>query len=141
MEHLKKKNYINNIISIPFIVLLIIPFVFLDLCVEIYHRICFPLYGIKIVNRSKYIILDRYKLDYLTGVQKSNCAYCEYINGLLKYVTEIGARTEKYWCAIKHSKKDGVYPDHHKDFLEYGDVTTFSKEYKQELTNLENKHE
>ncbi len=141
MEHLQKNNRINNIISIPFIVALIIPFIFLDLCVEIYHRICFPLYGIPIVERSKYLIFDRYKLDYLDTFQKTNCTYCAYINGLLKYITEIGAQTEKYWCGIKHNQKDAIYPEHQKDFLEYGDGTAFSEKYNQNLTNLQDKHE
>ncbi len=141
MEHLQKNNRINNIISLPFIGILIVPFLFLDICVEIYHRLCFPLYGIPIVDRSKYLIFDRYKLDYLNNIQKTNCTYCAYINGLLKYITEIGAQTEIYWCSIKHSKKDAIYPEHQKDFLEYGDAATFSNKYKQNLTNLKNKHE
>ena len=141
MEHLQKNNRINNIISLPLIGILIVPFVFLDICVEIYHRICFPLYGIPIVDRSKYLIFDRYKLDYLDTIQKTNCTYCAYINGLLKYITEIGAQTETYWCGIKHSKKDAIYPEHQKKFLDYGDSVAFAKEYKQNLTNLENRHE
>lgn len=141
MKYLHNNNHINHIISIPFIWLLIIPFVFLDLCVEIYHRICFPLYGLPIVERSKYIVFDRYKLDYLDTVQKTNCTYCAYINGLLRYVTEIGAQTEKYWCAIKHAREDAIYPKHHDDFVEYGDNAAFYREYKQDLTNLENEHE
>lgn len=141
MEHLQKNNRINNIISLPFIAFLIVPFLLLDICVEFYHRICFPLYGIPIVDRSKYLVFDRYKLNYLNTVQKTNCAYCAYINGLLKYITELGAQTEKYWCAIKHGRKDVIYPEHHKDFIEYGDEAAFYKNYKQKLTNLENEHE
>ena len=141
MEHLQKNNRINNIISLPLIGILIIPFLLLDLCVEAYHRICFPLYGIPIVERSKYLIFDRYKLDYLNNTQKINCTYCAYINGLLKYITEIAAQTEIYWCAIKHNKKDAIYPEHQKNFIDYGDSITFNKKYKQNLTTLENKHE
>lgn len=143
MKYLEKNNTLNHIISVPFIWLLIIPFVFLDICVEIYHRVCFPLYGIPVVKRKKYIIVfDRTKLDYLNTVQKGNCAYCGYINGLLKYVTEIAAQTENYWCAIKHDKKeDIVLPKHHEDFVEYDDSKAFHKEYKQNLKNLEDKHE
>ncbi len=141
MEHLTKNNTINNIISIPIIGILIVPFLFLDLCVEFYHRVCFPLYGIPIVDRSKYIIFDRYKLNYLNNTQKINCTYCAYINGLLQYITEIAAQTEIYWCAIKHSKKDAIYPKHHENFLDYGDNAAFVKKYKQNLTNLKGKHE
>jgi len=48
--------------------------------------------------------------------------YCGYGNGLLHYTSVIAAQTEKYWCSIKH-KTDPTFipPEHHKDFLEYGD--------------------
>jgi hypothetical protein len=113
----------------PFIWFLIFPFAILDISVEIYHRICFPLYGIPLVKRSDYIIFDRYKLNYLGEVQKLNCTYCAYMNGLLRYVTEIGAETERYWCAIKHAKEEGRYPEHHKDFIDYGDESAFREVY------------
>lgn len=129
MEYLQKTNTTKHIISIPFIYLLIIPFALLDVFVELYHHICFPLYGLPLVKRSKYIIFDRYKLDYIDGMQKTNCTYCAYINGLLKYVTEISAQTEKYWCAIAHANEDGHYPEHHKDFIPYGDKHVYHEKY------------
>jgi hypothetical protein len=130
MKYLEKENHIKHMISVPFIWFLIIPFVFLDICVEIYHRVCFPLYDIPIVNRSKYIVFDRYKLNYLTNFQKTNCTYCAYVNGLLRYITEIGAQTELYWCAIKHAKVDAVYPEHHNKFIDYGNQKVFEDKIK-----------
>jgi len=129
MHYLHKKNDFNHILSIPFIWLLIFPFAILDISVEIYHRVCFPLYHIPLVKRSDYIIFDRYKLNYLGEVQKLNCTYCAYMNGLLRYVTEIGAETERYWCAIKHAKKEGTHPKHHEDFVAYGDEANFHEKY------------
>jgi len=41
-------------------------------------------------------------------------------------VSEIAARTEKYWCGIKHQPARGFHePKHHKDFLKYGDEKAF----------------
>lgn len=113
----------RHLLSSPIIYGMIIPMVFLDLCTEIYHRICFPLYGIPYVNRSRYIKIDRYKLSKLNGMQKLNCVYCGYVNGLLHYVSRIAGETEIYWCGIKHSpSKDFSPPEHHKDFIDYQEM-------------------
>lgn len=112
----------------PIVYVMIIPLVFLDICLEAYHRLCFPLYGIPRLKRSQYFQFDRQKLSYLTGWEKINCTYCTYANGLLLYASMIVAYTEQYWCSIKN-KKDAIHiePAHHKDFLEYGDKKQFEK--------------
>ncbi|MCH9740876.1 MAG: hypothetical protein K0U38_08570 [Epsilonproteobacteria bacterium] len=56
------------------------------------------------MKRSDYVVLDRYNLFYLDKVEKINCLYCEYFNGVIGYVREIAARTEQFWCPIKHSR-------------------------------------
>lgn len=95
---------------------------------EIYHRICFPLYQIPQVKRSNYIKIDRHKLEYLNGFDKVGCIFCGYANGLIHYAQVIGGETEKYWCGIKHQQsKSFVEPSHHKDFLDYGDKDSFEK--------------
>jgi hypothetical protein len=76
-------RFIRHTISIPFIYGMGIVLVIFDIGVEIYHRICFPLYGIPLVNRKEYIKIDRVKLGYLNLVQKFNCLYCGYANGLM----------------------------------------------------------
>jgi hypothetical protein len=43
------------------------------------------------------MIFDRTHLAYLNLVEKINCAYCSYGNGLAAYLREIAARTEQYW--------------------------------------------
>ena len=50
-----KHQKLRNIISSPIIWVMIIPIILCDICIEIYHRICFPLYGIAYVKRSHYI--------------------------------------------------------------------------------------
>ncbi len=122
------KRWFLHSLSMPIIYGGIIPLVMFDIYLEIYHQICFRLYGLPLVKRGEYIKIDRYKLKYLPWYEKINCAYCGYGNGWVHYASEILARTEKYWCGIKHAKyKNFNEPAHHKDFLEYGDEKGYKK--------------
>lgn len=118
---------IKHIVSAPIIYSVILPLVFLDIFVTIYQHICFRLYGIPLVQRSKYIVIDRQHLAYLNVIEKFNCMYCGYGNGLMSYVTEIIACTEQYWCPIKHASK--VLGAHRltENFIDYGDVEAYRK--------------
>lgn len=116
------------VLTAPIIYSLIIPFALLDIFVTIYQWLCFPFYGIPKVKRSAYFNYDRMKLDYLNIVEKLNCAYCSYGNGVIAYVREVAARTEQRWCPIKHARKrldmHGRYPL----FTEYGDGEQYRNE-------------
>lgn len=118
-------------IATPFILSIIIPVVFSDILVEIYHRICFPLYGIPYVKRSRYIrVLDREKLSYLTWYEKLECAYCGYVNGWFHYASVIAGKTENHWCAIAHLETRGYIPtEHEKSFAKYGDGAALRRRY------------
>jgi hypothetical protein len=110
-------------LSFPFIWFMLFPVAILDFFMEIYHHICFPLYGIKLVKRNKYIKIDRHKLSRLTFMQKLNCMYCGYVNGVMAYGVKIAGETEKYWCGIKHdveNDKEYIQPEHHNKFERYG---------------------
>jgi len=109
------------VLTAPVIYSMIVPFVVLDLFVTIYQAICFPVYRIEKAKRSDYIIFDRKHLSYLNGLEKLNCMYCSYGNGLLAYATEIAGRTEKRWCPIKHAKRMAGVHSQYAEFLEYGD--------------------
>jgi hypothetical protein len=130
MQYKKYEGHrrLRHLLSTPFIWLMIVPIVIMDIFGELYHRICFPLYGIECVKRKNYIRIDRHKLSYLNLKDKLSCMYCGYANGFLQYACEIAARTEKYWCGIKH-KQGGSFiePKHHKDFLKYGDKNAYAK--------------
>lgn len=132
MRYLKNPNrFLRHIIAMPIITVLIIPIVIMDILVEIYHRICFPLYRTPCVKRRKYIQIDRHKLKYLTWLQKLYCVYCGYSNGVTNYWVKIAGETERYWCGIKHKENsDFVEPEHHKNFTRYDDETGFNKRYK-----------
>lgn len=109
----------------PVIYSLLIPFVLLDIFVTIYQRVCFPVYGIQRVRRSDFIYIDRHHLAYLNALQKLNCVYCGYCNGLIGYIQEIAGRTEAYWCPIKHAARVGAQHAYYAQFVDYGDGEAF----------------
>ena len=122
------ENRFRHFVSLPFIYMMTIPIIIMDIFIEVYHHICFPLYGIPLVKRGNYINLDRGKLKYLTVTERINCAYCGYANGFAAYFLKIANDTEKYWCGIKHNKKEGFIPQpHQKDFMAYGDEEAYCK--------------
>ncbi|MEK7623211.1 MAG: hypothetical protein AAB408_00885 [Patescibacteria group bacterium] len=125
------EHLVRWFITAPFIYAVLPATLLADLIVEIYHRVCFPLYGIPKVNRAEYIVFDRAKLQYLNWFDKLNCTYCSYVNGWVRYAAEIAGRTEKYWCGIRNRERAGYHePAHHKNFLTYGDeegYRTFGK--------------
>jgi LSD1 subclass zinc finger protein len=109
------------IITAPIIYSLIFPLVLLDIFMSIYQAICFPIYGIPKVRRSDYLVFDRMMLDYLNGIQKINCAFCSYGNGILAFGHEVAARSEQYWCPIKHAKKVQGVHNRYPVFTDFGD--------------------
>jgi hypothetical protein len=121
------KAGIMHIITAPVIYCLIVPFAVLDLFVTMYQLICFPVYKIEKVNRRDYLIFDRSQLAYLNTIEKINCAFCSYCNGILGYVREIGSRTEQYWCPIKHARRVIAAHERYSLFAEYGDAAGFRK--------------
>jgi hypothetical protein len=126
------KNFIlRYLMAVPLTWLFIIPIIIADIFIEIYHRIAFPIYGIKYVKRSHYIIIfDREKLPYLSWYEKIGCAYCGYVNGWLHYASTIAGRTESYFCAISHLETRGYIPsEHEKSFVKYGDEAALKKRY------------
>lgn len=120
---------LSVILTAPFIYALLLPFAWLDLSVSIYQSVCFRAYGIARVRRSDYIVYDRGHLSYLNAIEKINCTYCSYANGVIAYVREVSARTEQYWCPIKHALKVRGSHSRQRLFEEYGDGT----EYQQRL--------
>ena len=122
----------KHIISVPIIYSIIIPIFFIDITVTFYQHICFRLYGIPRVNRSKYMVIDRQHLDYLNALEKFNCMYCGYGNGVMSYVREIIARTEQYWCPIKHASKIIDAHSGIENYVDYGDA----RAYREKLVEL-----
>ena len=115
-----------TILTAPLIYGVAVPLVFLDLVVSLYQALCFPVYGIEKARRGDYIVFDRHRLQYLNGLEKFNCVYCSYGNGLLAYVSEIASRTEAHWCPIKHAQRLAATHRRYPDFAEYGDAEGYT---------------
>lgn len=116
-----------TLLTVPVIWLCLLPGLLLDATVTIYQAICFPVYKIPKVKRSEYIVIDRHALRYLNPIEKINCMYCGYFNGVISYAQEIAARTEQYWCPIKHARKVSHFHSRYHKFLEYGDAESYCR--------------
>jgi hypothetical protein len=113
------------ILSAPVIYSLVIPIALVDLWVMAYQAICFPIYKIPKVRRREHLVFDRHHLAYLNVIEKINCAYCSYANGVIAFVREVAARSEVYWCPIKHARRLlGPHP-HYQGFADFGDAEAF----------------
>jgi len=115
------------ILSAPVIYAGWVPFILMDLFVTVYQSICFPIYRIPKVRRAEYIVFDREDL-----IEKFNCFYCSYGNGVAAYTREVSARTEQYWCPIKHARRVKAAHDRYPQFFDYGDAEA----YRQGLNRL-----
>ncbi len=128
-----------NLLSAPVIWAVLLPALILDLFVTLYQAVCFPIYRIEKVRRGDYIAYDRHRLGYLNLIEKLNCLYCGYFNGLMGYVTEIAARTEQYWCPIRHAKRLKSLHSRYGSFVEYGDSHSYresKKRLREELKEI-----
>ena len=105
----------------PIIYSLLLPLALLDLWVSVYQLLCFPAYRMTLVRRARFITVDRHRLEYLNGIEKLNCTFCSYANGVLAYAREVAARTEQYWCPIKHARPIPAPHDRYAGFFAYGD--------------------
>lgn len=116
----------TTVLAAPLLYVMVVPLVIFDLCLEVYHHLAFPLFGMPIVRRREYIKIDRQLLPYLPVRLKVACLYCGYANGLIQYAARIAGETETYFCPIKHQKSPTFHaPPHHRTFAEYGDFAGF----------------
>ena len=122
---------LRNILTVPFIWILILPAVFMDVMISIFQTTCFPVYGIPKVRRSDYVVIDRHSLAYLNIIEKINCIYCGYFNGIVAYTQEIASRTEQYWCPIKHARRVANLPSRYKKYMEYGDGEGYKNRFQE----------
>lgn len=123
---------IKSVLSAPLIYAVFLPMLVFDLFVWTYQWVCFPLYGLARVKRADYFVFDRVHLGYLNLIEKINCAYCSYGNGLIAYAREVVGQTEQYWCPIKHARKVLHAHPYYMGFVDFGDAQA----YRDELANL-----
>ncbi len=118
-------NRPQNLITGPIIYGMVFPLMLLDFFVSFYQWACFPIYGITKVRRADYIVFDRQHLEYLNFIEKFHCTYCAYGAGLMGYINEILARTEQYFCPIKHAHRILGTHSRYNRFLDYGDAADY----------------
>jgi hypothetical protein len=121
-------------LTAPIIYSGIIPFWLLDLFLVVYQGICFPVYGIPKVKRADYFVYDRARLKYLNLLERFNCWFCSYGNGLFAYAAEVAARTEQHWCPIKHAQRLRAPHSRYSHFFEYGDA----RQYRERIETVRN---
>lgn len=121
----------RHVLSVPFIYPVLLPMLLLDAFVTLYQWVCFPLYRIPRVKRSDYFVFDRTHLAYLNVLEKINCAYCSYGNGLAAYVREVVGLTEQYWCPIKHARRVMQAHPYYSGFVDYGDAQNYRDQLEQ----------
>ena len=122
-----KGTTFTSLLTTPLIYSMIVPLALLDAWLNVYQQIYFRAFRITRVPRSEYIVIDRHHLAYLNGLEAFNCVYCGYANGVIAYAREIAARTEQYWCPIKHARRViGAHP-RYAEFVDYGDADAYRK--------------
>ena len=115
----------QNYLTAPIIYGMVVPLALVDLCVSFYQLSCFPVYGIPKARRADYIVFDHQHLAYLNIIEKFHCLYCSYASGVLAYAREVTARTEQYFCPIKHARKILSAHRRYAYFLDYGEAEDF----------------
>ncbi len=117
-----RESSVPNLLTAPLIYSLVVPIALLDVWISLYQAICFRAYRIARVRRSVYVVIDRQHLAYLNNIEKLNCVYCGYANGVFAYVREIAGRTEQYWYPIRHASRVRGTHGHYRQFVDYGDA-------------------
>ncbi|MEN6587141.1 MAG: hypothetical protein ABFE02_13970 [Sulfuricella sp.] len=115
----------QNYLTAPVIYGMAVPLAAIDLFVSFYQLTCFPVYGIAKARRADYIVFDHQHLAYLNVIEKFHCLFCSYATGVLAYAREVTARTEQYFCPIKHARKILSAHRRYAYFLDYGEAEDF----------------
>ena len=123
-RYLRRSRW-SVILTAPLIYSGWLAFGLLDAFVSLYQWVCFPIYRIPKIRRADYLVFDRADLPYLNLVEQFNCLYCSYGNGVVAYAREVAARTEQYWCPIKHARRLRDSHPRYPQFFEHGDAEAF----------------
>jgi len=116
---------LGSILTAPIIYSMLLPILIVDLGFTLFQHTCLRVYDVPLVVRRRYMVNDRHRLAYLNVIEKVNCSYCGYANGVMAYAREIISRTEQHWCPIRHARH---VPDAHKrypQFFPYGDAVSW----------------
>lgn len=120
-----------HFLAAPLIYAMVIPAMLFDVILFIYLHVVFRIFKFKFIKRSDYMHFDHHYLGYLNPIEKLNCLYCSYFNGLMLYASAIAGRTELYFCPIKHAKKVVSQHKYYNEYLSYGDEEDYQKKLKE----------
>ena len=127
-ERAKQRGWWRLFVTAPFIYAMYVPLLTIDAATQLYQAVCFPAYGIPLVDRKKFVRVGNRGKKTISWLDQINCAYCGYANGTVAYIREVLLQTEKYWCPIRHLPMKGfVAPAHHASFVEDGDEKALKK--------------
>jgi hypothetical protein len=117
----------HYLLGLPVIYSMAFPLMLLDLSATVYQHICFRIYGIARVRRFAYLVIDHHRLPYLNPIEKVHCVYCSYANQVIAYAREIIARSEQFFCPIKHARP--ILDPHPRTarFVAYADGQAYSR--------------
>jgi len=127
---------LSSLLTAPVIYSMLLPILIVDLGFSLFQHTCLRAYGVPVVTRRRYMVNDRHKLAYLNVIEKVNCSYCGYANGVMAYAREIISRTEQHWCPIRHARH---VPDAHKRyvrFFPYGDAVSWHEKLQDKRREL-----
>lgn len=128
VERKKQRGTLRVYASIPFIYGMIVPLAFVDLCVTVYQAAAFRCYGIPRIVRRKYVRWVGRGHGMVRWIDRFNCAYCSYANGVAAYLRAVLIETEKYWCPIKYAARGDFHVPHPQDdFADPGDEDALRK--------------
>lgn len=137
----RRSALVWHLIAAPFIYAVAAPIAVLDLFVSAYQSVCFRIWRIPRTGRSAHVRFDRHKLDYLNPLQRMNCLYCSYANGVLAYASDIASKTEQYWCPIRHEESPPAPHKRYHSFLAFGDAKNFHTRWDELRSALEREAE
>lgn len=113
------------VLGVPVIYGMAVPLALLDVSATLYQQVCFRIYGIPRLRRLDYLVFDRHRLPYLNAFEKLHCLYCSYANQVIAYAREIIARSEQFFCPIKHARRLVDPHERTEKFFEYGDAEAY----------------
>ncbi len=100
----KGRSFFRRIFVLPFAVAMLVPLIFFDIALSIYHRIAFGICKMKRVNRRSHFKIDQMKVAQLGKLERFYAVYIYYVKGLMSYASKIASESEDYWCQPKPLK-------------------------------------
>jgi len=116
-----------QLLTAPVVYAMVLPALLLDIMLLLYTYTVGKVFSISFAQRKEYIVFDRHYLGYLNIIEKINCLYCAYFNGLMQYSAAVAGRTELYFCPIRHAKKIAYQHDYYDLFLLYGEGESYQE--------------